>query len=95
MNSNNQLPPLQNTAKEINVELKRRIHDKIFYLGDKTLTTIADQTTDQAPTMPIRITTVSTSASIVEEDKKELESDERDSVFPLLSKIIIYKHFVT
>ena len=88
VNSNNQLPPLQNTAKKINVELKRRIHDKIFYLGDKTLTTIADQTTDQAPTMNIRATIGSTSASIVEEDKKEPDSDKRDSVFPLLSKII-------
>ena len=82
------LPPLQNTAKEINVKLKRRIHDKIFYLGDEILTAIAYHTTDQALTMNIRATIESTSASIAEEDKKEPESDERDSVFPLLSKII-------
>ena len=83
-----QLPPLQNTAQEINVKLKKRIHDQIFYLGDEMLTAIAYHTTDQALTMNIRATIGSTSASIAEEDKKESESDQRDSVFALLSKII-------
>ena len=79
---NPNLPPLKNTAKDINVELKRRIHHKIFYLGDEILTTIADQTTVRTVgcQTPVRTTTGST--------QTEPESDERDSVFALLSKTI-------
>ena len=95
VNSNNQLPSLQNT-EEINVELKKRIHDKIFYLGDKTLTPIANHTTEQAHGVTLRATIGSTSASIVETDEQKPESDTTvdggDSVFPLLSKIIDNPH---
>ena len=90
VNSSNQS---QNTVElAVSVELKERMLAKILYLVDETLTeirTIANQTTEQAPAMNLRTTIESTSASIVEEDKKTSESDkdERNSVFPLLSKI--------
>ena len=94
VNSSNQLKKTEELA--VNVELKRRMHEKIFYLGDKRLTairTIANQTTEQAPAVNIRTTIGSTSASIADGDQKESESDkdERDSVFPLLSKNVTVK----
>ena len=95
VNLNNQLLSLQN-PEGINNELKKRIHDKIFYLGDKTLTPIANHTTEQAHGVTLRATIGSTSASIVETDEQEPESDTTvdggDSVFPLLSKIIDNPH---
>ena len=91
VNLNNQLLSLQN-PEGINNELKKRIHDKIFYLGNKTLTPIANHTTEQAHGVTLRATIGSTSASIVETDEQKPESDTTvdggDSVFPLLSKII-------
>ena len=86
--SNSQLPPL-------NEAMKQKIHDRIFELGGigaENLTPIevvVEMTSGQAAGVTIRNSIESTSGSIIDSEENHTETttqDERNSVFPLLSK---------
>ena len=86
--SNSQLPPL-------NAAMKQKIHDKIFELGGigvENLTAVevvVEMTSEQAAGVTIRNTIGSTSGSIIDSEENHTETatqNERNSVFPLLSK---------
>ena len=88
--SNSQLLPL-------NEAMKQKIHDKIFELGGigaENLTAIKavhEMTSEEAADVTIRNTIGSTSGSVIENEENHTETttqDERNSIFPLLSKSI-------
>ena len=84
----------QQTNDMLNESLKVKMKDKIDQLvafGTKNLTPIIpliENSSEPAAGITIRTTTESTSATIIEneETKAEVAKDERNLVFPLLSK---------